>query len=151
MRITAAGPGDAAVLASLHASAFAAPWSVGSLAEGIGARHGFAFLAVRGDTPLGFILAQAVAGEAEVLTLAVAPQARREGVGRALVEAAAQAAAGRGAATVWLEVAEDNTTAVALYAAAGFEAAGRRRGYYGRPGGAVDALMMRRRLNSAPA
>ncbi len=104
-----------------------------------------------GSPPLGFILARAVAGEAEVLTLAVHPDARRQGAGLALVQAAAEVALATGAETLWLEVAEDNAAALALYAAAGFEEAGRRRGYYPRADGRADALTLRCRLNSAPA
>jgi ribosomal-protein-alanine N-acetyltransferase len=135
----------------LHAAAFEAPWSAASLAQALASSHTFALLASHGDTPVGFILAQTAADEAEILTLAVAPPARRAGVASALVKTAATAAGSAGAETLWLEVAEDNAAALALYTATGFEAAGRRRGYYVRPGGAVDALMMRRRLNSGSA
>ncbi len=77
-----------------------------------------------------------IAGEAEVLTLAVRPAARRRGIGRALVEAAATLAEAS-AAAMFLEVAADNPGAVALYAQTGFEIVGRRPGYYGRAGGRV--------------
>ena len=59
----------------------------------------FAFLA-----PDGFILARAAGGEAEILTLAVMPAARRQGIGRALVPAAARHAQGLGAESLFLEV-----------------------------------------------
>ncbi len=72
-------------------------------------------------------------------------------MGLALVRAAAGVALAAGAQTLWLEVAEDNAAARALYAAAGFEEAGRRRRYYPRANGPVDALTLRCRLNSAPA
>jgi ribosomal-protein-alanine N-acetyltransferase len=101
------------------------------------------------EAPLGFIVVRAVAGEAEVLTLAVHPDARRQGLGRALVQSAAVAARAVGAEVFWLEVAIDNESAIALYAGAGFQAAGKRPGYYGRKGGErIDALVMRRLLNS---
>ena len=91
--------------------------------------------------------------EAEVLTLAVRPHARRHGRGRALVQAAADLLAHAGAAELRLEVAADNAAALALYAACGFEPTGRRRGYYARGAGApaMDALTLLRRLNSPPA
>ncbi|MEM1342501.1 MAG: GNAT family N-acetyltransferase, partial [Pseudomonadota bacterium] len=80
-------------------------------------------------------------GEAEILTLAVQPEARRQGLGRLLVqELIAQAT---GAERVFLEVAESNQAARALYAACGFEEIGRRPGYYAySDGGAEDALVM---------
>jgi len=105
-----------------------------------------------GETPLGFILVRAVAGEAEILTLAVAPAFRRQGAARALVEAVAVEASRRGARTLFLEVAEDNPAAIALYESTEFEAVGLRRGYYARKDARpADALVLRRRLNSARA
>ena len=133
-------------LALLHAKAFDAPWSALALAQTIAAPFAIGFQA--GEPAGGFILAQAVAGEAEILTLAVDPAARRRGVARALVEAVLNAARDAGADALWLEVAEDNAAARALYAAAGFDQVGLRRRYYPRAGGAVDALSLRRRLNS---
>ena len=147
--ITPAGPEAGARLAQLHAAAFEAPWSAADLASALASP--FAFALEAGSPPLGFILARAVAGEGEILTLAVDPAARRQGVGLALVKAAAGVAYTSGAETLWLEVAEDNAAALALYAAAGFGQAGRRRSYYPRAGRAVDALTLRCRLNSAPA
>lgn len=134
-----ATPQDVPALAALHAQAFTAPWGeaeIGVLLDGPG---GFALL-----DDGGFILCRAIAGEAEILTLAVAPTARRSGKGRALVEAAASLAIQTGAQSFFLEVAEDNAAAVALYRAAGFAEVGRRRAYYGQ----IDAIVMRRALNS---
>ena len=147
--ILPAGLEAAADLALVHAAAFAHPWDADALAEAMASPCAFALQA--GTPPMGFILARGVAGEAEILTLAVAPAARRQGLGRALVDAAAALAAEASAEVMWLEVAEDNTAARALYAAAGFEPCGRRTRYYSRPQGAVDALMLRRRLNTTPA
>ena len=93
--------------------------------------------------PDGFILIRVVADEAEILTLAVRPAARREGLGARLVEAAVVRAAARGAERMFLEVAEDNVAARALYARTGFVEAGRRRGYYARADGSrEDALVL---------
>jgi ribosomal-protein-alanine N-acetyltransferase len=123
---------DAEVLAAIHVQAFDRSWTADEFAGLI--RTG----AAGWMTPNGFILTRTAAGEAEVLTIAVTPTARRLGLGRALV------AAPVAAETVFLEVAADNYAAIALYHQAGFEQAGTRRGYYGRPGGAVDALVLRK-------
>ncbi len=145
--IRAATPQDAAELAALHAGSFPESWSAAAMAallEGEGA------LGLIG--PAGFILVRAVAGEAEILTLAVEPGARRHGVGRALVIAAANAAARTGAQSLFLEVAADNAPALALYDRCGFEPVGRRRGYYRRAGGqAMDALVLRKTLTPSDA
>ncbi len=140
MTLRAATPGDADALAALHSAAFDHPWSAAEIAE-LAAQPGAFALLVEGR---GFILCRAVAGEAEILTLAVDPAARRLGVGRTLVEAAAGIAALADAETLFLEVADDNAAALALYGAAGFETVGRRRAYYA---SGADAVVMRRTLN----
>ncbi len=152
MTLRFAGPEDAAALAEVHARAFDASWAAPDIERLMQIMGGFALIADEPAGIVGFILARAIAGEAEVLTLAVAPWARRGGVGLALVEAAAAEAARRGALAVFLEVAADNPAALALYRRAGFEQAGLRRAYYARGGAApADALVLRRALNTAPA
>ena len=141
MRLRAARAEDATTLARLHAAAFDRPWSAGEIATLMTTPGVFA-LAVDFQ---GFILCRSIAGEAEILTLAVIPAARRLGVGRALVEAAAGLAATQAAGSLFLEVAHDNVAALALYAAAGFERVGLRKGYYA---SGADAVVMRRALNT---
>ncbi|MDZ4691167.1 ribosomal protein S18-alanine N-acetyltransferase [Terricaulis sp.] len=133
------------LLASLHARAFDKPWSAADIAKMLENPAVAAFVA-GGAEPQGFIIAWAVAGDAEVLTVAVAPEARRQGVGAALVTEAAAAVLARGAASMHLEVAESNAAARALYAKLGFTEAGRRRDYYATEQGWVDAIVMRRAL-----
>lgn len=130
-------------MARLHAASFTlpAPWSETEITATLATP--FSFLLER---PMGFLLGQVVAGEAELLTLAVAPEARRQGTGRALVTAFLAEARVRGAETAFLEVAETNHAARALYAEAGFTPSGRRKGYYRGAGLAVDAVLMARSL-----
>lgn len=134
---------DAVLLADMHRSAFEAPWGEAEIAALLDGPGGFALIA-DDDGPAGFILCRAIGGEAEILTLAVDPAARRRGLGKALVEAAAGVALEKGAEAFFLEVAEDNAPAIGLYQGARFVWAGRRPKYYG---GVTDALIMRRRLN----
>jgi len=134
---------EAAVLAQVHASAFDHAWSAPEIAQLLEGPGGFALM-VENEAPLAFILCRAIAGEAEILTLAVQPDARRRGLARALVDAAAGAARMAGADVMFLEVAHDNLPALALYEAAGFVRAGLRRGYYDRgAAGSSDAVVMR--------
>ncbi len=136
-------------LAELHAEAFDLPWSADDFQDLFATPGTFALAA---DNLDGFIMLRAVADEAEILTLAVRPSARRRGLGLALVTAAQDAAARRGADALWLEVAADNTAALALYDRAAFDEAGRRRSYYRRlDGSRMDAVLMRRALNTAGA
>ena len=143
--IEAIGGDGADLLAALHAAAFPQPWSAGEIAALLANPAAFAILS-RAGAPQGFVMAWAAAGESEILTLAVTPDARRKGVGAALVTAAGVAALMRGAGSMHLEVAETNLAARGLYAKLGYAEAGRRHAYYSGEGGAIDALVLRRDL-----
>jgi ribosomal-protein-alanine N-acetyltransferase len=137
------------VLAALHARSFRtpAPWSAADFAGLLA--DPLVFLLVEGDA--GFLLGRAVAGEAELLTISVAPEARRRGLGGKLVSRFMYQAQLRGAERAFLEVAADNLPAIALYESAGFTRAGQRRGYYLTPEGRrIDALVLARDLPPAP-
>jgi len=96
--------------------------------------------------PLGFSLQRIIAGDGELLLLAVAPTHRRRRIGWKLLEHFLDAARHDGASRVHLEV-RDGNPAVAMYRSAGFKAVGRRRKYYhGRTGGEFDALTLSREL-----
>ncbi|HEX4197946.1 MAG TPA: GNAT family N-acetyltransferase [Caulobacteraceae bacterium] len=153
MKLEAATAADAGAMAAVHAASFDEPWDANEISALLEGPGGFAQLAREARTGIvaAFILARAIADEAEVLTLAVDPAHRRAGVGRALVEAAAVVAAAAGARRLFLEVASDNDAALALYRSAGFAEAGQRPAYYRRGTGAVDALVLRRDLNRPPA
>jgi ribosomal-protein-alanine N-acetyltransferase len=138
----------AAELARIHAASFIVPrpWSqaeIQSLLDSAGA--------ILVAEPQGFALGRALAGEAELLTIAVTPGARRQGLGRRLLAGFLAEAAAQGAEAVFLELAEDNAAARALYRNAGFARAGLRRGYYrGTDGRAVDAVILRRPAQPVP-
>ena len=135
---------DAAQWAALHAACFTTPrpWSAAEIADLLTSAHVFAL----GDS-CGFLIGRAVAGEAELLTLAVDPQARRQGLGLHLVHRFFESARARGAKEAFLEVSAANPAAIALYHRAGFALAGQRRGYYTTPDGEkIDALILTRPL-----
>lgn len=149
VNIQACGLESAAVLAALHEAAFAGQsqeiWSEKSLRELLAMPGALALLAQQGDEPVGFILLRQAADEAEIITLAVKPQQRRLGVARRLLSVGLDKLTGRGARYCFLEVADDNVAARALYAAAGFAEVGRRPGYYRDAAGQPrDAVLMRR-------
>lgn len=137
--------GASELLAALHARAFDQAWSAAEIVQLLQNAAVFALVS-REETPQGFAMAWAAAGDAELLTIAVVPEARRRGVGAALLSAAGVAAHARGAVTMHLEVAEDNAAARALYERLGYEAVGRRPAYYARESRRVDAVLMTRRL-----
>lgn len=101
-------------------------------------------LASIGDDVAGFALSRSMAGEAELLLLAVRQSDQGQGVGKCLLEDFMNAARSRGATRLLLEV-RDGNQAVGLYERAGFSLIGRRRHYYsGRDGQLRDALTMAR-------
>ena len=151
--LRAAGAADAALLEALHAPSFAdEPWSAAAMATLLESTGVFGLIGGNDpETPEpaeGFILCRIAADEAEVLTLAVLPAARRAGLGARLLGGAMAWAVACGVTAFFLEVAEDNAAALALYRGAGFEAVGRRPGYYRRAGGGtVAALVLSCRLD----
>ncbi|MCE2575844.1 ribosomal protein S18-alanine N-acetyltransferase [Komagataeibacter sp. FNDCR2] len=137
----------ALMLARIHAAAFPPThqWDAKAM-ETLMGMPGVSVLladgATEGDAP-GFIMVRTMGDEAEILTFAVMPLARRRGIGRELLARCADQAALAGVATVFLEVARDNAPAMALYRRAGFTQVGLRRNYY--PDG-MDACVMRREI-----
>jgi len=140
---------DAEVMARLHAQGFYRGWP----------REEFsAYLADPGRTPAyvacdarhrvaGFALLRLAADEAELVTIAVDRKWRGKGIGRALIAAAFADLMMSPAQKIFLEVADDNAAAIALYRAHGFAEVGRRSGYYPRPDGTpATALVMSRNL-----
>jgi ribosomal-protein-alanine N-acetyltransferase len=151
-RIAPLPPGLVLPLAVMHHACFPEdPWDAAALDKILALSGVFGYLACDSGEPVGFILARDLGEEVEVLTLGVLPEARRHGVGRALLDAALAAARHRRLGSVVLEVAADNAAARRLYAACGFTQAGRRPRYYRRPGGTVDGLILRRGIASEAA
>jgi ribosomal-protein-alanine N-acetyltransferase len=92
---------------------------------------------------VGFVLAQVAADEAEILSIGVSNDARRQGIALRLVQAARTAAAASGANRIFLEVAVSNEAALELYKKSGFAEVGRRPRYYASVSGlAQDALIL---------
>lgn len=104
-------------------------------------------VARRGPRIVGYAGVFVVVPEADVQTVAVAPEEQGRGTGRALLGVLIDVAGDRGAGVLHLEVRADNAAALALYRAVGFVVDGRRRDYYGR---GRDALLMSLRLSGAP-
>jgi ribosomal-protein-alanine N-acetyltransferase len=140
--IRSAVPTDGAALAALERRCFSDPWSERSFGEALVVSSTFVLVAegVRGGVA-GYFVGHVAVGSAEVLNLAVAPEARRRGLGRELLEAGLLELAARGADEVFLEVRESNLAAQALYRDYGFVEVGRRRDYYTRP--RESALVLR--------
>ncbi len=136
---------DPAHLAAVHARAITPAWSEEAFRDLLDQPGVWA--EAEAD---GFILMRQAGDEAEVLTLAVLPGARRQGRGLTLMRAALTACRIRGVNDVFLEVAADNDAARSLYRAVGMVESGRRRAYYARSDGPpVDALILTLNLGRA--
>ncbi len=145
--LSEAQPRDAAAIAKLHGTSFHRGWSDGEIEALLRDHDVVAQRATAGRSLVGFILSRIVAGEAEILSVAVAAARRRKGLARRLLELHLRRLAGRGAQAVFLEVGEDNVAARRLYTRAGFREVGRRGGYYDGPSGRrAAALVLRRDL-----
>ena len=142
------GPKAAATVAALHAASFAAPWSPTECEALLADPRVLGLLAVERGwlrlRPIGFVLARAAGGEAEILSIGVAPEARRRGVGGRLMRDVISRLPAYGAAALFLEVDEGNDAALGLYATLGFRQVGRRESYYRAPGGPPAAALVLR-------
>src|SRR5947209_9380401 len=114
--VRAIGPAAAADCARLHAASFAHPWSATEFESLLTASNAIADGALGpGGGLLGFALSRHAAGEAEILSIAVARAERGKGIGRALMGAHLGHFAGAGVSSVFLEVEGGNAAALALY------------------------------------
>jgi tRNA threonylcarbamoyl adenosine modification protein YeaZ len=133
---------DAALLASLHAESFEQSWTQDMIASSLSLPGAGAIIVELANRAYGFVQFQWVAGEAEINTLCVSTIYRRQGFGRALMEALIAHLKMHNTSKLFLEVAADNAAALALYRKLGFAETGLRKAYYVRKAGAVDAITM---------
>jgi ribosomal-protein-alanine N-acetyltransferase len=138
-----ARPSDAAAIAAVHGVSFQRGWGEDEIHRLLIESNVVAHRAMIGRTLIGFILSRMAAGEAEILSVAIAPAKRGRAFARPLLDLHLRRLAGLGARSVFLEVGEHNGPACRLYRRTGFYEVGRRQGYY--EGGAA-ALVLRRDL-----
>lgn len=136
---------DAAAIARLHAASFRRGWSDDEIERLLLDRDVLTHCVKTGRAFAGFIMSRRAAGEAEILSVAVAARRKGRGLARALLRLHLGRLAALGVKTVFLEVDENNQPALRLYRRAGFHEVGRRKDYY--PGQrSADALVLRREL-----
>ena len=130
-----------AVVALAAQSLEAANWSKESYVK-FASEAGSLVLVLEADGQIqGFLLGRLAADQAELLNLAVVASQRRHGSGTALLAKAIQEWRPRGAKTVYLEVRESNTGAIAFYEKHGFAKMGLRKGYYRDPDEAAVTMV----------
>lgn len=129
-------------IAQLEKRCFSDPWSEKSIASELNNPLSVWLVAVEAGKVVGYVGSQTVLGETDMMNLAVAPEARRQGTGRALVLALVDALTKKGSHSLMLEVRVSNTPARTLYESLGFSQVGRRPKYYVNP--REDALILRK-------
>lgn len=144
--IRAAALSDAPALAALHKAGFDRPWPVTDFVDHLNAPADH--ILIGGG---GFILLRCAADQAEILTITVHPDRRGQGIGAKLLAAGEAHVSALGAQVLFLDVAEDNAPALALYRRAGFTQIGSRPGYYRRAKGRVGARIFQKRLVAGAA
>jgi [ribosomal protein S18]-alanine N-acetyltransferase len=139
--IAEARPADAPAIAALHGISFRRGWGEDEILRLLLERNVVTQRITAGGKLIGFIMSRLAAGEAEILSVAIAPGWRGHGLSRQLLDLHLRRLAGLGVRAVYLEVGERNAPACRLYRRAGFKEVGRRQGYY--QDGAT-ALVLRR-------
>jgi ribosomal-protein-alanine N-acetyltransferase len=133
---------DLPAVVALDRSSHLTPWTEGNFRDALAAGN-LCLVGEQAGALVACAVLQMAAGEAELLTMAVLPAARRRGLGRQLLsELIARAVAYR-AVAIWLEVRVSNNAAIGLYREAGFAEIGWRKGYYQSAERREDAIMMR--------
>ncbi len=135
-------------LAKLHAVCFdiPPPWSARDFSSLLTDASCIVYTHASEQDLLAFVIFRVAADEAELLTLATAPDARRMGLARTLIQKGLLEAARRGATQCFLEVAETNLPARRLYSSFGFVEIATRRGYYHANGKSYDAVICKAKL-----
>lgn len=140
---------DVEALHRIHASSFFESWDedafhsflLDSTVFGLSARP-----IKEPDNMVAFVLARLVAGEGEILSIAVDKNHRGDGIGHKLMDALLRHFYHNRIESAFLEVDEKNIAAITLYRKFGFEEVGRRSGYYRSKDGRSDALILRRHI-----
>lgn len=142
IEILAMAKGHVAAVADLEKLCFSEPWSEKSVASELENPLSLWLVAAEGEKVLGYVGSQSVLGEADMMNLAVVPEARRRGIGEKLVLALVDALRAKEVHSLTLEVRASNEGAKALYEKLGFMEVGKRPNYYVKP--KEDALILRK-------
>lgn len=135
---------DAQAMADIHAQSFERSWPTLDMA--VHTQRDLCFGIERNAELAAFIILSCAAEQSEILTIATAKASRRQGLAQQLLQDAMGQLQSQNVTEVFLEVAEDNPAAMALYKNTGFQPIGRRPGYYRRAEGRVAAITFSKKL-----
>ena len=141
MIIKKMNPSHVPMIAQLETVCFHDPWSEASIRSELDNDLSLWLVAMEDDRLLGYVGSQTVLGWTDMMNVAVAPEARRRGVGEALIRRLMEMLRERKCECLTLEVRASNAGAIALYEKLGFTEVGRRKNYYRNP--REDALILR--------
>lgn len=136
-------PRDLDTVMAIEENVYSHPWTRGNFADSMNAGHHCWIADLRGAA-IGYSVAAVAAEEAHLLNFSIAAGWQRRGLGSELLRFMLQLVQDYGARRVFLEVRPSNAAARALYARAGFDEIGVRRGYYPADEGREDALVLER-------
>lgn len=119
---------------------FSAPWERKDFEFSVRAEHDTGLLAECGGMAAGFCIIRCCSPQADIIDVAVIPEARKQGIGTLMVEKLLDEGRKRGVSEFMLEVRASNLPAIRLYENAGFVTIGVRKLYYSTP--VEDALVM---------
>lgn len=125
---------------ALEKECFSHPWSREGLTEELENENAHFLVAQSRDSVIGYIGIFECCESCEIANVAVSSDRRRQGVAKALILTAAEAARERGREFITLEVRESNSAARSLYESLGFEIKGRRKSFYTAP--SEDGIIM---------
>jgi tRNA threonylcarbamoyl adenosine modification protein YeaZ/ribosomal-protein-alanine acetyltransferase len=134
---------DMAALADIHQQSFFPGWDEASLRSSLSLPGAGALVVELAGVIYGFVQFQTVASEAEINTICVSPNYRRQHFGRDLMQGLVEFLQKAGVHKLFLDVAADNHAAIGLYGQFGFQQNGLRKAYYA---SGKDAVLMVREL-----
>lgn len=137
-------PEDVSSIARLEQICFSDPWSENSIKTELHNPLSYWLVADDNGSIAGYVGSQSVLDSADMMNIAVAPEYRRQGIGRMLINSLISYLQEQNVIALLLEVRVSNTDAISLYQKLGFEQVGRRPRYYHNP--REDALIFRKGL-----
>jgi ribosomal-protein-alanine N-acetyltransferase len=147
--LRAVGAEEAAMLAAIHEECFPSYWDNDAFNDFFAVEGTYALLAERGSEAAAMMVWRLAGEQADIITLAVRPAFRRQGLARTLLAEALNQLRAQGAQTLFLDVEDGNHAAIRLYEQAGFAHQRRRKLYYRQKDGSyTDALVMKKCLTT---
>jgi ribosomal-protein-alanine N-acetyltransferase len=147
LAIRSVGEAEAEILTDIHAQCFPRYLNRQAFTDFFSVKNTFALLVENGQKPVAMIVYRVALEYADIITIGVLPENRRQGIARMLLEKILADCRQMGVQKIFLEVEEGNSAGLSLYEQSGFKHISRRKLYYRQLDGSLtDALVMEKRL-----